>query len=226
MERMTRHRRSPANAAIRRPIGTLALASVVFVLGLFFLDRLPVDLLPHVEYPQIRVTVNYPGTAPEVMEEQVTRVLERELAATENLVTIDSRASQGRTNVNLIFEYGNNLDHALQDASRYLELARTQLPPDIEPPRLYKFDSAQDAVWQAGFSSSVRSEVAVRDWVDTELVPQLIAIHGVSGVEAAGGRSGRWRSSSTRPVCAPTAWALATWSMPSLWKMRTLRRAG
>ena len=188
MERMTRHRRSPANAAIRRPIGTLALASVVFVLGLFFLDRLPVDLLPHVEYPQIRVTVNYPGTAPEVMEEQVTRVLERELAATENLITIDSRASQGRTNVNLIFEYGTNLDHALQDASRYLELARTQLPPDIEPPRLYKFDSAQDAVWQAGFSSSVRSEVAVRDWVDTELVPQLIAIHGVSGVEAAGGQ--------------------------------------
>ncbi|MFV8836454.1 efflux RND transporter permease subunit [Aquisalimonas sp.] len=187
MERITRHRRSPANAAIRRPIGTLALASVVFVLGLFFLDRLPVDLLPHVEYPQIRVTVNYPGVAPEVMEEQVTRVLERELAATENLVTIDSRASQGRTNVNLFFEFGTNLDVALQDASRHLELARTQLPPDIEPPRLYKFDASQDAVWQAGFSSSVRSEAAVRDWVDNQLVPQLIAIHGVSGVEAAGG---------------------------------------
>ena len=182
-----RERDGVTGTAIRRPIGTLALASVVFVLGLFYADRLPVDLLPNVEYPQIRVTVNYPGTAPEVMEQQVTRVLESNLAAVENLVTIDSRASQGRTNVNLIFELGTNLDLALQDAARYMELARTQLPPDIDPPRLYKFDPAQDPVWQAGFSSSVRSEVEVRDWVENELTPQLIAIHGVSGVEAAGG---------------------------------------
>ncbi|MCP1674022.1 CzcA family heavy metal efflux pump [Natronocella acetinitrilica] len=179
--------RGITSTAIRRPIGTLAIASVVFVLGLFYFDRLPVDLLPNVEYPQIRVTVNYPGAAPEVMEQQVTRVLERNLAAVENLVTIDSRASQGRTNVNLIFELGTNLDLAIQDAARYMELARTQLPLDIEPPRLYKFDPAQDPVWQAGFSSSVRSEVEVRDWVENQLAPQLIAIHGVSGVEAAGG---------------------------------------
>ncbi|MEX0730573.1 MAG: efflux RND transporter permease subunit [Aquisalimonadaceae bacterium] len=182
-----RGRRGITSAAIRRPVGTLALASVVMVLGLFFFERLPVDLLPNVEYPQIRVTVNYPGTAPEVMEQQVTRVLERNLAAVENLVTIDSRASEGRTNVNLRFEYGTNLDLALQDAARYLELARTQLPPDIEPPRLYKFDPAQDPIWQAGFSSTTRSEADVRDWVENQLTPQLIAIHGVSGVEAAGG---------------------------------------
>ncbi|MCG5500287.1 efflux RND transporter permease subunit [Ectothiorhodospira lacustris] len=180
-------RLSLSNLAIRRPVGTLAIASVVFVLGLFFVDRLPIDLLPGIEYPHIRVTVNYPGVAPEVMEQQVTRVLERNLAATENLTRIDSRASEGRTNVNLTFEYGTNLDLALQDASRYLELARTQLPPDIEPPRLYKFDPSQDPVWIAGFSSTLRSEVEVRDWVEHRLAPQLLAIHGVSGVTAAGG---------------------------------------
>jgi CzcA family heavy metal efflux pump len=178
---------SLANAAIRRPVGTLAIASLVLVLGLFFADRLPIDLLPPVEYPQIRVTVNYPGVAPEVMEEQVTRVLERNLAATENLVLIDSRASQGRTNVNLIFAYGTNLDLALQDAARHLELARTQLPTDIEPPRLYKFDPSQDPVWEAGFHSNVRSEVEVRDWVQNRLAPHLLAIRGVAGVQAAGG---------------------------------------
>ncbi|MDQ2076107.1 efflux RND transporter permease subunit [Marinimicrobium sp. ABcell2] len=179
--------RGITSTAIRRPIGTLALASVVFVLGLFFIERLPIDLLPTIDIPQIRVTVNYPGTAPEVMEEQITRVLERNLAGTENLIRIDSRASEGRTNVNLHFAAGTNLDLALQDASRYLELARTQLPRDIEPPRLYKFDPSQQPVWQAGFSSAVRSEVEVADWVEHQLTPQLVAIHGVSGVETAGG---------------------------------------
>lgn len=187
MSEAPRHHGGLTSAAIRRPVGTLSIASVVIVLGLFFLERLPIDLLPNVVPPQIRVTVNYPGTAPEVMEEQVTRVLERNLAATENLVKIDSRASEGRTNVNLHFEYGTNLDLALQDASRYLELARTQLPEDIDAPRLYKFDPAQDPVWQAGFSSTIRTEVEVADWVEHQLAPQLVSIAGVSGVETAGG---------------------------------------
>ncbi|MCC5879211.1 MAG: efflux RND transporter permease subunit [Idiomarina sp.] len=180
--------RGLASTAIRRPIGTLAIASVIFVLGLFFVQRLPVDLLPHIEYPQITITVNYPGVAPEVMEEQVTRVIERNMAAAENLALIDSRASEGRTNVNLHFELGTNLDLALQDAGRLLELARTQLPPDIEPPRLYKRDPSQDPVWQAGFSSSVRTEVEVHNWVINQLTPQLNAIRGVASVEAAGGQ--------------------------------------
>lgn len=175
------------HTAIRRPVGTLAIASVVFALGLFFIDRLPINLLPEIVYPQIRVTVNYPGVAPEVMEEQVTRVLERQLAATEGLTRIASRASEGRTNVNLYFEFGTNLDLALQDASRYLELARTQLPPDIEPPRLYKFDPSQDAVFEAGFSSSIQTPREVRDWVEHQLAPQMLAIAGVASVETAGG---------------------------------------
>ncbi|RUO24390.1 AcrB/AcrD/AcrF family protein [Aliidiomarina minuta] len=181
-------RRGLASLAIRRPIGTLSIASVIIVLGLFFVQRLPVDLLPHIEYPQITITVNYPGVAPEVMEEQVTRVIERNMAGAENLVLLDSRASEGRTNVNLHFELGTNLDLALQDAGRLLELARTQLPADIEPPRLYKRDPSQDPVWQAGFSSSIRSEVEVHDWVINQLTPQLNAINGVASVEAAGGQ--------------------------------------
>jgi hypothetical protein len=126
--RGTRYYSGLTHSAIRRPVGTLAIASVVLVLGLFFVDRLPVNLLPAVEYPLVRITVNYPGVAPEVMEEQVTRVLERNLSSVENLSRISSRASEGRTNVNLVFEHGVDLDIAMQNAARMLETARQQLP--------------------------------------------------------------------------------------------------
>ncbi|MEX1261843.1 MAG: efflux RND transporter permease subunit [Balneolaceae bacterium] len=176
-----------ASHAIRRPIGTMAITAVVIVLGFFFLERLPVDLLPEINYPQIRVTVNYPGTAPEVMEQQITRVLEANLASTENLIRITGRASEGRTNIELYFDYGTNIDLALQDASRNLELARTQMPPDIEPPRIFKYDPSQDPVYVAGFSSTMRSPIEVRDWMENELSPQLLAIEGVGGAQVAGG---------------------------------------
>ncbi len=186
--RGTRYYSGLTHASIRRPVGTLAIASVVLVLGLFFVDRLPVNLLPEVEFPLVRITVNYPGVAPEVMEEQVTRVLERNLASVENLSRLSSRASEGRTNVNLIFEHGVDLDIAMQNAARLLEQARQQLPSDIEPPRLRKWDPGEWAIWRAGFSSPTRSPREVRDWVEQRLVPQLQSIPGVASVEAAGGQ--------------------------------------
>ncbi len=176
-----------AALAIARPVGTMALASVIFVLGLFFLRQLPIDLLPEIEYPQLRVTVTYPGVSPEVMEEQITRVLERNLAATEGLTSIESRAWEGRTDVDLSFAFGTDLDLALQDAARNLEFARARLPRDIDPPRIRKFDPGQTPVWEGGFGSRLRSEAEVRDWVENSLSPQLIAIGGVSSVEASGG---------------------------------------
>ncbi len=176
------------HSAIRRPVGTLAIASVVLVLGLFFVDRLPVNLLPEVEFPLVRITVNYPGVAPEVMEEQVTRVLERNLSSVENLSGISSRASEGRTNVNMIFEHGVDLDIAMQNAARQLEVARQQLPSDIQPPRLRKWDPGEWAIWRGGFSSPTREPREVRDWVEKRLVPQLQSINGVASVEAAGGQ--------------------------------------
>ena len=186
--RGTRYYSGLTHAAIRRPVGTLAIASVVLVLGLFFVDRLPVNLLPEVEFPLVRITVNYPGVSPEVMEEQVTRVLERSLSSVENLSRISSRASEGRTNVNLIFEHGVDLDVALQNAARQLETARQRLPSDIEPPRLRKWDPGEWSIWRAGFSSPTRPPRDVRDWVEQRLVPQLQSIEGVAAVEAAGGQ--------------------------------------
>ncbi len=185
--RGTRYYRGLTHSAIRRPVGTLAIFSVILVLGLFFIDRLPVNLLPSIEYPMVRVTINYPGVAPEVIEEQVTRVLERNLAAAENLSGISSRASEGRTNVNLTFEYGIDLDNALQNVARLLEQARQQLPQDIEPPRLHKWDPGEWSIWRGGLSSDLRSPLEVRDWVDQRLLPQLQSIEGIATIEAAGG---------------------------------------
>lgn len=186
--RGTRYYRGLTHASIRRPVGTTAVATVVLVLGLFFVDRLPVNLLPEVVYPLIRVNVDYPGAAPEVVEEQVTRPLERALSSTEDLVRMSSEAEEGRTDVSLIFEYGTDLDTALQNASRLLERARAQLPDDVEPPRLRKWDPGASSVYEAGFSSDMRTPREVRDWVDNRLAPQLQAIQGVSGVEAIGGQ--------------------------------------
>jgi len=180
------HRGLPS-LAIRRPVGTLCVTSVVVVLGVFYVQRLPLDLLPQIVYPQVRASVTYPGVAPEVMEEQVTRVLETALATTENVIRLESETAEGRSSVELHFRYGTDMNFALQDASKNLDRARARLPRDADPATIFKFDPSQSAVFELGLSSPTRSLVDLRNWVDLRLRPQLLTIEGVAAIDVAGG---------------------------------------
>lgn len=173
--------------SIRRPIGVLAATSVVVVLGLFFAGQLPLDLLPQIVYPQVRARVNYPGVAPEVMEEQVAKVLETTLATTENATMLETEISEGQVDVSLHFRYGTNIDFALQDASKNLDRARARLPVEADAPTIFKFDPSQIPVYEVGFSSSTRSLVDLRRWIDQRLQPQLLTVAGVASVDVSGG---------------------------------------
>jgi len=176
-----------SSLSIRRPIGVLACASVVVVVGLFFAGQLPLDLLPQIIYPQIRLRVTYPGVAPEVMEEQVTKVLETSVATTEDLTELESETSEGDSDLDLHFNYGTDINFALQDASKNLDRARSRLPIEADPPTIRKLDPSQMPVFEVGFSSPTRDLVDLRNWVDLRLHPQLLTVEGVAAVDVAGG---------------------------------------
>ena len=179
--------RGIASWAIRRPIGTLMLTSVVLVLGVLFASRLPLDLLPRIVYPQIRVGVNNAGVEPGVMEETVAKPLEAALATTENLIRLETEVQEGRVGVNLHFRYGTDVDIALQNASTNLNRARSQLPEEADPPTIGKSDPSQIPVYEAAFSSDTRDLIALRTWIEDRLRPQLLTVEGVASVDVSGG---------------------------------------
>src|SRR5690606_13078343 len=154
--------------------------SVVVVLGVFFLAGLPLDLLPTIVYPQLRVGVNNSGVEPEVLEETIAKPLERALSTTENLVRIETEIQEGRVGVNLHFAYGTDIDFALQDAAKNLERVRGRLPEEADPPTIFKFDPQQMPVFEVAFSSPTRDLISLRDWVENRLRPQLLTIEGVA----------------------------------------------
>lgn len=176
-----------SSLSIRRPIGVLAASSVIVVVGLFFAGQLSLDLLPQIIYPQVRASVSYPGVAPEVMEETVTRVLETYLAPTEGVISLESTTTEGSSDVDLIFAYGTDINFALQDASKNLDRARARLPEDAEPAVIRKFDPSQIPVYEVGISSPTRDLVELRNWVDLRLQPQLLTVQGVASVDVSGG---------------------------------------
>ena len=138
-----RARNSLADWSIHHPVGVVMITLAVMVLGAFALGRLNIDLLPHIIYPDIRVRVLDPGVPATIMEDEVTRQLEEQLAITEGAIAVQSNTREGRSAVDLSFAYGSDIDQALRDASSRLDRARRFLPDTVDAPIIYTRDPFQ-----------------------------------------------------------------------------------
>jgi CzcA family heavy metal efflux pump len=170
----------------RHPVGVIMVALAVMVVGLFALDRLGVDLLPHIIYPEVRVRILDPGVPGNIMEDRITRQLEEQLAITEDAISVQSRTSEGRSEVDLTFEYGKDIDVALRDASSRLDRAKRFLPDTIDPPIIFKRDPSQIPVMELVVTSRLRKPAELRDWIDYVFAKWFLNLPGVAAVEVGG----------------------------------------
>ncbi|MDJ0902293.1 MAG: efflux RND transporter permease subunit [Xenococcus sp. MO_188.B8] len=173
--------------AIRRHIGTLMLALAVIVVGIFFIFRLQVDLLPAITYPRIGVAVTAPGVSPEVALEEITKPLEEALGATEGVVQIYSSTREGRVRINLYFEPGGNIDRALTDTTATFNRNRDRLPDLVTEARLFKYAPSQFPIYEFALESASLNDLDLRIFADEELSRELNLIPGVAAVDVTGG---------------------------------------
>ena len=187
MSPVARARGGIAAWSVQHPVGVSRLALAVVIVGAAAAGRLSVDLLPQIVYPEIRVRVSDPGVPARVMEDQVTRYLEEQLAVTEDVTAVQSRTSEGQSVVDIAFPYGTDIDAALREASARLDRARRQLPTDIDPPILVKRDPSQWAVLELVAMSTEWDGVRLRSWADDTLANWFLTLPGVASVEVGGG---------------------------------------
>ena len=184
---MNPEKNSISAIAIRRHIGTLMLALAVIVVGIFFIFRLQVDLLPAITYPRIGLVVNSPGIAPEVALEEITKPLEEALGATEGVVQIYSSTREGRVRLNLFFEPGGDIDRALSDATASFNRNRDLLPDLVTGVRLFKYAPSQLPIYEFALESASLNDLELRIFADEELSRELNLIPGVAAVDVTGG---------------------------------------
>ncbi|MBE9198052.1 MULTISPECIES: efflux RND transporter permease subunit [unclassified Nodularia (in: cyanobacteria)] len=178
---------SISTISIRQHIGTLMLALAVLVMGVFFIIKLPVDLLPSITYPRIGVRIDAPGISPEVAIDEVTRPLESAFSATEGVLQIFSQTREGQVSLDLYFQPGGDIDQALNDATASFNRARGTLPDTIETPRLFKVDPSQLPVYEFALTSPSLAGRDLRVFAEEELVRELGVVPGVAGVNVSGG---------------------------------------
>ncbi len=173
--------------AVRRRIATSVIAVALVVLGIFGLVQLPVNFLPDVTYPMIRIHVWWRGATPAEIETNLANPIERQMATVNGLDYLESSSIEGMYTLVANFQYGVDVDVAYQDALAAMARVARQLPREIDPPIVIKADPSQLPVVQLTVSSESWDLVKLRTWTDEWLQDQLLAVPGVAGTEIVGG---------------------------------------
>jgi len=173
--------------SIRRPVTVLMCTLILILLGGIAFVRLPVDLMPDIVYPTISVRAEYPGVAPEEMENLVARPMEEAFAAAPGVEEITSSSSEGSTNIRVSFVYGTNLDEAANELRIRLDRRRSALPEDMEPPVMYKFDVSQFPIMFLTVSAREMDQRELRHFTEKQIQYRLERVPGVAQFTIRGG---------------------------------------
>ncbi|MCG8460230.1 MAG: efflux RND transporter permease subunit, partial [Holophagales bacterium] len=133
-----------------RPVAVLMVFLAAVVFGFFSYGRLPVTLMPELSYPTLTVRTEYPGAAPEEVENDISRPIEDALGVVGGLSRISSVSRAGVSDVVLEFAWDTNMSDALQDTLEKLDLVF--LPDEAERPLILRFDPSLDPVMELSLS--------------------------------------------------------------------------
>ncbi|MBK5937292.1 efflux RND transporter permease subunit [Halorhodospira halophila] len=170
----------------RRPVFTVMVTLIAVTLGLNALDRLPVDLLPEIEYPTLRISTNYPGAGPEEVESQIVEPIENAVAPVAGVERIESVSAEDQGDVSLFFAWGTDLEAAANDIRERLDRIVRDLPDEADRPRLRFLDLSDRPVLVIGLSAEL-DPIELRSLAEDRIRDRLERVPGVGALDIWGG---------------------------------------
>ncbi|MFO7789870.1 MAG: efflux RND transporter permease subunit [Bacteroidales bacterium] len=164
--------------SVNKPVTTAMIFMAVLLFGMVSWQMLPRDMLPEIEIPTLTVVTVYPGASAEEVEEQVTNELEKTLSGTEELKRITSSSRENVSLISLEFKWGTNIAQAANSARDLMELVKSDLPDDANPPYIMKVNSAMIPVVVYSITAE-ESYPGLEKIVEENIINHLKKIDGV-----------------------------------------------
>ena len=168
-----------------RPVAIIMIVLGIAVFGFISYQQLSWDLMPEISYPTFTVRTEYPGAAPEEVENVVSRPLEEQLSLIKNLRNITSISRPEQSDIVLEFNWGTNLDRAAQEIREKLD--QVNLERTVERPMVLRYDPSLDPILRLAVTSPSLPLIQLRQMVEDELARELEGEPGVAAARVKGG---------------------------------------
>ena len=172
--------------SIKRPSLIIVLFSVFTLLGIIGYKNLSYELMPDFNQPVVVIKTVYPGAEPNEVETSVSRKIEDALS---NLEGVDYLVTKSLPNASIIIanlKYGTDLDKTMQDAQRYIDNIRKDLPKDILSPVMSKVSPNDLPIMSVSATSNLKPTDFYQKMKD-DYLPQIQQLKGVAEITILGG---------------------------------------
>ncbi len=173
---------------IRRPVFASVLSLVVLLIGLISYQRLAVREYPRIDEPIVSVQTTYRGASAEVVESQVTKILEDSLSGIEGVQLMTSQSRAERSLINVRFGLSRDPDSAAADVRDKVSRVRGRLPVEVTEPIIAKVEADSQAVIQVAVEAGSLTPLEASDYVARYIRPRLSVLPGAADVRIWGER--------------------------------------
>ena len=132
-----------SDTSVRRPVFAAVISLMLVILGLLALQRLPVREYPDVDPTVVSVDTSYRGASAEVVERQITQVIEDELAGIAGVQKLTSNSQEERSLITLEFALDRDPDGAANDVRERVSRVVGRLPDEATAPQVAKQDASE-----------------------------------------------------------------------------------
>ena len=172
--------------SLRRPVTlAMALASLV-VLGVVSVQKLPLDFLPHMEFPFIGVQVQYPNGIPSEVEKEIVMPIEEVLATLGGVRELNSNSDGDGAFVGVQFDWGRDVNLLRMEVKEKVDQIRDELPSDVREIYLFTFNTNDIPIIQGRIAANGRDLSESWDLLDQKIIAPLQRVPGVGQVNIDG----------------------------------------
>ena len=170
---------------VKKPVLAWMLMAATVVFGIVAASRIGISQFPDVDFPNISVSVSWPGAAPEVVENDIVEALEESLSQVEGIRSLTSYSRMGSANITVEMELSRNVDVAMQDVQAKVAQAQRSLPRDIDPPTISKSNPEDQPIMMVSLVGPFPQRV-LTDYLQYSLREKLQTIPGVGEIGVMG----------------------------------------
>lgn len=173
---------------IKRPVFATVLSLVILLVGLISYQRLAVREYPRIDEPVVSVATTYRGASAEVVESQVTKILEDSLSGIEGVEVMTSQSRSETSRINVQFRLTRDPDSAAADVRDKVARVRAKLPDTVDEPVIAKVEADAFPVIYISVEAGSQSTLEATDYVNRYIKPRLSVLPGAADVRIFGER--------------------------------------
>ncbi len=171
--------------SVRRPVTVVMTTVAILAFGWVSYNRLSLELFPDIAYPSLTIQTEFPDTAPQEVENLITRPVEEAVGVLRGLTGVHSVSRAGVSEVTLAFDWGSDMELLALDVREKLD--RIILPTEANDPLILRFDPSLEPIVRLAFTGRDGDLTALRRIAERQLKQDFETVPGIASAQIKGG---------------------------------------